>query len=92
MMATTREPSRVRKAMPYGPALDRSLAVAKTALLFNKAKGLKSLAHKGTFLSPHDSSARKDLVFGAARVYTVAVPGPKWKSWTEPPQDASQDV
>ena len=26
-------------------------------------------------------SARKDVVFGAARVYTVAVPGPKWKSW-----------
>ena len=21
------------------------------------------------------------VVFGAARVYTVAVPGPKWKSW-----------
>ena len=26
-------------------------------------------------------SARKDAVFGAARVYTVIVPGPKWKSW-----------
>ena len=26
-------------------------------------------------------SARKDVVFGPARVYTVAVPGPKWKSW-----------
>ena len=26
-------------------------------------------------------SARKDVVFGAARVYTVAVPGSKWKSW-----------
>ena len=26
-------------------------------------------------------SARKDVVFGAARVYTVTVPGPKWKSW-----------
>ena len=26
-------------------------------------------------------SARKDVIFGAARVYTVAVPGPKWKSW-----------
>ena len=26
-------------------------------------------------------SARKDVVFGAARVYTVAVPGPKCKSW-----------
>ena len=26
-------------------------------------------------------SARKDVVFGAARVYTVAVQGPKWKSW-----------
>ncbi len=25
--------------------------------------------------------ARKDVVFGAARVYTVTVPGPKWKSW-----------
>ena len=28
-------------------------------------------------------SARKDVVFGAARVYTVTVPGPKWKSWFE---------
>jgi hypothetical protein len=26
-------------------------------------------------------SARKDGVFGAACVYTVAVPGPKRKSW-----------
>ena len=26
-------------------------------------------------------SARKDGVFGAARVYTFTVPGPKWKSW-----------
>ena len=26
-------------------------------------------------------SARKDVVFGAARMYTVAVPGPKRKSW-----------
>ena len=28
-------------------------------------------------------SARKDVVFGAARVYTVTVPGPKWKSWLQ---------
>ena len=26
-------------------------------------------------------SARKDVVFGAARVCTATVPGPKWKSW-----------
>ena len=26
-------------------------------------------------------SARKDVVFGAAGVYPVTVPGPKWKSW-----------
>ncbi len=26
-------------------------------------------------------SARKDVVFGAARVYTFTVPVPKWKSW-----------
>ena len=26
-------------------------------------------------------SARKDVVFEAARVYTFTVPGPKWKSW-----------
>ena len=26
-------------------------------------------------------STRKDVVFGAARVYTVTLPGPKWKSW-----------
>ncbi len=28
-------------------------------------------------------SARKDVVCGAARVYTFTVPGPKWKSWLE---------
>ena len=28
-------------------------------------------------------SARKDVVFGAAGVYPVTVPGPKWKSWLE---------
>ncbi len=28
-------------------------------------------------------SARKDVVFWAARAYTVTVPGPKWKSWIE---------
>ena len=26
-------------------------------------------------------SARKDVVFGAARGYTFTVLGPKWKSW-----------
>ena len=26
-------------------------------------------------------SARKDVVFGAAGVYPVTVPEPKWKSW-----------
>ena len=26
-------------------------------------------------------SARKDVVRGAARVYIVVLPGPKWKSW-----------
>ena len=25
-----------------------------------------------------------DVVFGAARVYTVAVLGTKWKSWSQP--------
>ena len=30
-------------------------------------------------------SARKDVVFGAAGVYPVTVPGPKWKSWFEGP-------
>ena len=29
-------------------------------------------------------SARKDVVFGAARGYTFTVPGPKWKSWLGP--------
>ncbi len=28
-------------------------------------------------------SARKDVVFGAAGVYPVTVPGPKWKSWVK---------
>ena len=32
-------------------------------------------------------SARKDVVFGAARVYTATVPGPKWKSWLKPVLD-----
>ena len=50
MMATARDPSRVRKAKPYGPALDCSLAVAKTSTRLNKANGLKSFAHKGTLL------------------------------------------
>ena len=49
-MATPRDPSRVRKAKPYGPALDCSLAVAKTSTRLNKANGLKSLADKGTLL------------------------------------------
>ena len=26
-------------------------------------------------------SPREDVVFAAARVYTVTVPGPNWKSW-----------
>ncbi len=26
----------------------------------------------------------KNVVFGPARVYTVAVPGPKWKAWFRP--------
>ena len=26
-------------------------------------------------------SARKDVVFGAARMYTFTVPGPKWEFW-----------
>ena len=34
-------------------------------------------------------SARKDVVFGAARVYTATVPGPKWKSWLQPARDLS---
>ena len=49
-MATPRDPSRARKAKPYGPALDCSLAVAKTSTRLNKANGLKSLADKGTLL------------------------------------------
>ncbi len=52
MMATPSDPSRVRKAKPYGPALDCSLAVDENSTRFNKAKGLKSLVHEGTFLSP----------------------------------------
>ena len=41
-------------------------------------------------------SARKDVVFGATRVDTVTVPGPKWKSWLnafmyEPILDMSDD-
>lgn len=30
-----------------------------------------------------ERSARKDVVFGAGRVYTVAVPWPKWKLWLD---------
>ena len=29
-------------------------------------------------------AGRKDVVFGAARVYTVPVPGPKRQSWLRP--------
>ena len=58
-MATPRDPSRVRKAKPYGPALDCSLAVAKTSTRLNKANGLKSLARKGTFLLGYDTPSRK---------------------------------
>ena len=36
-------------------------------------------------------SARKDVVFGATRVYTVAVPGPKWKSWLKEVAAALQE-
>ena len=35
-------------------------------------------------------SARKDVVFGAARVYTATVPGPKWKSWLKNRDEAVQ--
>ena len=31
-------------------------------------------------------SARKDVVFGVARVYPVTAPGPKWKSWLKTAQ------
>ena len=37
-------------------------------------------------------SARKDVVFGAAGVYPVTVPGPKWKSWLIVTGTARQDV
>ena len=33
-------------------------------------------------------SARKDVVFGAAGVYPVTVPGPKWKSWIDAHSDS----
>ena len=36
-------------------------------------------------------SARKDVVFGAARVYTFTVPGPKWKSWLRGSRMAATD-
>ena len=29
------------------------------------------------------SLEKKDVIFGAGRVYTVVVPGPKWKSWVK---------
>ena len=32
-------------------------------------------------------SARKDVVFGAARMYTVAVPGPQWESFISESRD-----
>ena len=34
-------------------------------------------------------SARKDVVFGTAQVYTVAVPGLKWESWLKWPVSRS---
>ena len=42
MMATARDPSRVREATPYGPALDCSLAVAKTALCSTRRRGSRA--------------------------------------------------
>ena len=37
-------------------------------------------------------SARKDVVFGAARVYTATVPGPKWKSWLRAPSTSTAPI
>ncbi len=37
-------------------------------------------------------SARKDVVFGAAGVYPVTVPGPKWKSWLKDNYMVKRDI
>ena len=42
MVATPRNPSRVREAKPYGPALDCSLAAAKTTLGSTRRMGLRA--------------------------------------------------
>ena len=47
MMATPRDPSRVREAKPYGPALDCSLAVAKTALCSTRRRGSRAYGKRG---------------------------------------------
>ena len=46
-MATPRDPSRVREAKPYGPALDCSLAVAKTALCSTRRRGSRAYGKRG---------------------------------------------
>ena len=47
----------------------------------NQRLGADGRARAPTGGGDVQGSARKDVVFGAARVYTVAVPVPKWKSW-----------
>ena len=49
MMATPRDPSRVREAKPYGLALDCSLAAAKTALGSTRRMGLRARRARGHF-------------------------------------------
>ncbi len=70
MIAVPRDPSRVREAKPYGPALDCSLAAVKTTLGSTRRM---SLARKGTFLLGLDSAMillvyRADLCY-SSRAY-----------------------
>ena len=88
-MATPRDPSRVREAKPYGPALDCSFAVAKTSTRLNKANGLKSLGRKGTFLLGYRGghfywATTRSAKTVASRLwigYPIRAGWPKRKSW-----------
>ncbi len=69
---------------PLRPPLRKLRRAARSAVSGGEKIGHKSA--DGRVLAPTaggdvQGSARKDGVFGAARVYTVTVPGPKWKSW-----------
>ena len=72
------------RAPPLRPPPHKLRRAARSAVSGGEKIGHKSA--DGRALAPtaggdRQGSARKDVVFGAARAYTVTAPGPKWKSW-----------